>query len=82
MDEFSKRERDTIRVPEARFQSPVGHAGLREIGLTAVVSFSFKSSGASVTPMKLNIHLECFAMSNDLLTEKTTCQVLFCQRYW
>ena len=35
VDEFSKRERDTIRVPEARFQSPVGHAfghaGLREI---------------------------------------------------
>ena len=27
--------------------------------------------------MKLNIHLECFAMSKDLLTEKTKCQVLF-----
>ena len=23
--------------------------------------------------MKLNIHLECFAMRNDLLTEKTKC---------
>ena len=28
------------------------------------------------------IHLECFAMRKDLLTEKTKCQVLFCQRYW
>ena len=32
--------------------------------------------------MKLNIHLECFAMGKDVLTEKTKCQVLFCQRYW
>ena len=32
--------------------------------------------------MKLNIHLECFAISNDLLTEKTKCQVLFFERYW
>ena len=29
--------------------------------------------------MKLKIHLECFAMRKDLLTEKTKCQVLFCQ---
>ena len=27
--------------------------------------------------MKLNIHLECFAMTKDPLTEKTKCQVLF-----
>ena len=26
--------------------------------------------------MKLNIHLECFAMRNDPLTEKTKCQVI------
>ena len=31
--------------------------------------------------MKLNIHLECFAMRNDPLKEKTKCQVLFCKRY-
>ena len=27
--------------------------------------------------MKLNIHLECFAIRKDLLTEKAKCQVLF-----
>ena len=27
--------------------------------------------------MKLNIHLECFAMRNDLLIEKTKCQLSF-----
>ena len=27
--------------------------------------------------MKLNVHLECFSISNDLLTEKTKCQVFF-----
>ena len=27
--------------------------------------------------MKLNIHLECFAMRKDLLREKRKCQVLF-----
>ena len=27
--------------------------------------------------MKLNIHLECFAMKKDLLTEKRKCEVLF-----
>ena len=32
--------------------------------------------------MKLNIHLEWFAMKNDLLIVKTKCQVLFCRRYW
>ena len=32
--------------------------------------------------MKLNVHLECFSMRKDLLTEKTKCQVLLCQKYW
>ena len=32
--------------------------------------------------MKLNTHLECFAIMKDLLTEKRKCQVLFCQRYF
>ena len=32
--------------------------------------------------MKLNTHLECSAIRNDLLTEKTKCQVLFCYRDW
>ena len=32
--------------------------------------------------MMLNIHLECFAIRNDLLTEKTKCQVLFCYGNW
>ena len=32
--------------------------------------------------MKLNIYLNGFAMRKDLLTEKTKCQVLFCQRDW
>ena len=27
--------------------------------------------------MKLNIHLECFVMRKDPLTEKTKCQVFF-----
>ena len=27
--------------------------------------------------MKLNIHLECFAIRKDPLTEKTKCQVFF-----
>ena len=27
--------------------------------------------------MKLNVHLECFAMRKDLSTEKTKCQVFF-----
>ena len=27
--------------------------------------------------MKLSIHLECFAMRKDLLTEKTKCQSSF-----
>ena len=30
--------------------------------------------------MKLNIHLECFAMRKDLSTEKRKCQVLLCQK--
>ena len=34
----------------------------------------------SETPMLLNIHLECFTMRKDLLTEKTKCQVLFCHK--
>ena len=32
--------------------------------------------------MKLNIHLECFAMMKDLSTEKGKSEVLFCMRYW
>ena len=32
--------------------------------------------------MKLNIHLESFAMMKDLSTEKGKCEVLFCMRYW
>ena len=32
--------------------------------------------------MKLDIHLECFAMRKVLLTEKRKCQVLLCRRYW
>ena len=27
--------------------------------------------------MKLNVHLECFAISNDLLREKAKCQFYF-----
>ena len=30
--------------------------------------------------MKLNIHLECFAIRKDPLTEKTKCQVFFFAR--
>ena len=30
--------------------------------------------------MKLNVHLECFAMRKDLSTEKTKCQVFIFAR--